>query len=429
MRRGGGDRQRRGENDGVILAPESAVDQNAVNAPPPGALAGVRVLDLSRILAGPSATQLLGDLGADVVKVEKPGAGDDTRRWGPPYVAGTDGQPTGESAYYLCANRNKRSIAIDLSTPEGRQTVLELAARADVLVENYKAGDLARYGLSYEQLRPSCPRLIYCSITGFGQTGPYAARPGYDFLIQGMGGIMSLSGVPEGEPMKTGVGIADVMTGMYAATGILAALHHRQTSGVGQHIDLSLMDTQIAWLINAGTSYLLSRQLPQRLGNGHPNIVPYQVFATLDAPMILAVGNDAQFARFCRVAKLDELALDPRYATNPQRLAHRESLCERLATALAERPRSHWLAALDAAGVPCGPVNNLGEVFADPHVAARGAELRMPCDWAEGGQLSLLANPLRLSATPPSYRHTPPRLDEHRDEVLRDWLGPQPGAD
>jgi crotonobetainyl-CoA:carnitine CoA-transferase CaiB-like acyl-CoA transferase len=392
----------------------------------PAALAGVKVLDLSRILAGPSATQLLGDLGADVVKVERPGEGDDTRRWGPPFVRGRDGLPTSESAYYLSANRNKRSIAIDLMTPDGRRTVQALAAQADVLVENYKLGDLARHGLAYEQLRERCPRLIYCSITGFGQTGPYAARPGYDFLIQGMGGIMSLTGEPGGEPMKTGVGIADVMAGMYAATGILAALHHRQFTGLGQHIDLSLMDTQIAWLVNAGTNYLLSRTPPTRLGNGHPNIVPYQVFAASDAPMILAVGNDAQFARFCQVAGLDDLPLDSRYATNPQRLAHRDDLCARVAARLCERPRGHWLAALDAVGVPCGPVNTLHDVFADPQVAARGAELRLPCDWAEGGEISLLANPLRMSAPPPRYLRTPPRLDEHHDDVLRDWLGVRP---
>jgi crotonobetainyl-CoA:carnitine CoA-transferase CaiB-like acyl-CoA transferase len=390
---------------------------------PAAALAGVRVLDLSRILAGPSATQLLGDLGADVVKVEKPLEGDDTRRWGPPYVNGADGNPTDESAYYLSANRNKRSIAIDLASSEGRQQILELVAKADVLVENYKAGGLAQYGLSYEQLRVKFPGLIYCSITGFGQTGPYASRPGYDFLIQGMGGIMSLTGEPEGQPMKVGVGIADVMTGMYAATGILAALHYRHSSGKGQHIDISLLDTQIAWLVNAGTNYLADRQLPTRLGNGHPNIVPYQVFATLDSPMILAVGNDAQFARFCKTAGLDGLVTDPKYSTNPQRIHHRKELCTLIEQRLREQSRGIWLSELEAAGVPCGPVNDLEDVFSDPHVKARGAELHMPCEWADSGEISLLANPLKLSATPPSYRQVPPRLDEHREEVLRDWLG------
>lgn len=388
-----------------------------------GALANIRVLDLSRILAGPSATQLLGDLGADVIKVERPDEGDDTRKWGPPYIADSEGNPTNESAYYLAANRNKRSIAIDLASEAGRQLIHQLLAKADVLVENYKAGGLAKYGLSYEQLRARYPRLIYCSITGFGHTGPYASRPGYDFLIQGMGGIMSLTGEPGGEPMKVGVGIADVMTGMYASVGILAALQHRNATGEGQHIDISLLDTQIAWLVNAGTNYLADRKLPTRLGNGHPNIVPYQVFPTADASMILAVGNDAQFRRFCQVAQAEALADDPRYATNVQRIAHREALCARVSELLRAQPRSHWLEQLESAGVPCGPVNDLDDVFSDPHVIARGSELRMPCEWAEGGEVRLLANPLKMSATPPSYRRPPPRLNEHADSVLAEWLG------
>ncbi|MEX4000350.1 CaiB/BaiF CoA transferase family protein [Paraburkholderia sp. EG285A] len=387
------------------------------------ALSGIKVLDLSRILAGPSAAQLLGDLGADVVKVEKPEEGDDTRKWGPPYVRGTSGEETEESAYYLSANRNKRSIAIDIASDAGRALVHRLIAQADVLVENYKVGGLARYGLAYEQIKDRYPRLIYCSVTGFGHTGPYASRPGYDFLIQGMGGIMSLTGVPEGEPMKVGVGIADVMTGMYAAVGILAALQHRQRSGEGQHIDISLLDTQVSWLVNAGTNYLTDGKLPTRLGNGHPNIVPYQVFSTADAPMILAVGNDAQFRRFCEVAGLDELASDERYATNPMRIRHRTALCELVDNALKTQPRELWLRELEAAGVPCGPVNNLQDVFSDPHVKARGAEVRMPCDWAVDGEIGLLANPLKMSATPPSYRRAPPRLNEHAAEVLMDWLG------
>ncbi|QIL73905.1 CoA transferase (plasmid) [Diaphorobacter sp. HDW4B] len=388
-----------------------------------GALNGIRILDLSRILAGPSATQLLGDLGADVIKVERPDEGDDTRKWGPPYIADRDGSPTNESAYYLAANRNKRSIAIDIASEEGKELIHRLLAKADILVENYKAGGLSKYGLSYEQLREKYPRLIYCSITGFGHTGPYASRPGYDFLIQGMGGIMSLTGVPDGEPMKVGVGIADVMTGMYATVGMLAALQHRDKTGQGQHIDISLLDTQIAWLVNAGTNYLAERKLPTRLGNGHPNIVPYQVFPSADSPMILAVGNDAQFRRFCQVAQAEALADDPRYATNVQRIAHREALVERVADLLKKHPRSHWLQELEAAGVPCGPVNDLDDVFNDPHVIARGAELRMPCDWAEDGEISLLANPLKMSVTPPSYRRPPPRLNEHERSVLSDWLG------
>lgn len=390
-----------------------------------GALKGIRVLDLSRILAGPSATQLLGDLGADVIKVERPDEGDDTRKWGPPYVKDSEGHTTHESAYYLAANRNKRSIAIDIASDEGSALIHELLAKADILVENYKAGGLAKYGLSYEQLRQRYPRLIYCSITGFGHTGPYASRPGYDFLIQGMGGIMSLTGVPAGEPMKVGVGIADVMTGMYASVGILAALQHRNATGEGQHIDISLLDSQIAWLVNAGTNYLTDRKLPTRLGNGHPNIVPYQVFPTADSPMILAVGNDAQFRRFCDVAELTALPKDARYATNVQRIAHREALCALLDEQLRTRPRSQWLEALEAAGVPCGPVNDLEDVFNDPHVISRGAELHMPCDWAEGGEVRLLANPLKMSATPPSYRRPPPRLNEHAESVLADWLGPR----
>jgi len=386
------------------------------------ALAGVRVLDLSRILAGPSATQLLGDLGADVVKVERPGEGDDTRKWGPPYIQDTNGEPTDESAYYLSANRNKRSIALDLASEEDQALIHRLLARADVLVENYKVGGLARYGLDYAQLKARYPRLIYCSITGFGQTGPYAERPGYDFLIQGMGGIMSLTGEPGGQPMKVGVGIADVMTGMYAAVGILAALHHRNLHGEGQHIDISLLDAQIAWLVNGATNYLADGKLPQRLGNGHPNIVPYQVFDTADAPMILAVGNDAQFERFCRVADLMPLTADARFSTNPARVLHREALCERVAAALRGRGRADWLASLEAAGVPCGPVNNLEDVFNDPHVKARGAEVRVPCGWARNGHLRLLANPLKLSRTPATYRKPPPRLNEHRQSILKDWL-------
>lgn len=388
----------------------------------PAALSGIKVLDLSRILAGPSATQLLGDLGADVVKIEKPDEGDDTRKWGPPYISDKRGEPTKESAYYLCANRNKRSIAIDLTSQEGQELIHRLLQNADVLVENYKVGTLIKYGLSYEQLKERYPRLIYCSITGFGQTGPYAHRAGYDFLIQGMGGIMSLTGEPDGRPMKVGVGIADIMTGMYAAVGILAALQHRHTSGVGQHIDISLLDTQIAWLANAGTNFLADRKLPTRLGNGHPNIVPYQVFSTADDPIILAVGNDGQFRRFCEVAGAPELAQDERFSTNPMRIKHRDAVCAAVEARLTTRPRTFWLDALEKANVPCGPVNDLQAVFSDPHVQARGAELHMPCEWAEGGEISLLANPLKLSGTPPSYRMPPPRLNEHESQVLADWL-------
>ncbi|WP_447919635.1 CaiB/BaiF CoA transferase family protein [Achromobacter aegrifaciens] len=385
------------------------------------ALNGVRVLDLSRILAGPSATQLLGDLGADVIKVEKPEEGDDTRKWGPPYINDQEGRATAESAYYLSANRNKRSIALDIATEAGRDALHQLLGHADVLVENYKVGGLARFGLDYAQLKDRYPRLVYCSITGFGQTGPYAKRAGYDFLIQGMGGIMSLTGEPQGTPMKVGVGIADVMTGMYAAVGILAALRHRDLTGMGQHIDISLLDSQIAWLVNAGTNYLAEQEAPARLGNGHPNIVPYQVFDAADGPMILAVGNDGQFRRFCEAAGLAGLADDERYATNAARVARRDELCQRVQEALALRPRKTWLEQLEALGVPCGPVNDLRDVFNDPHVQARGAHLRMPCAWAQGGELNLLANPLKLSATPVSYRRPPPRLNEHGQQILADW--------
>lgn len=390
-------------------------------------LSGVRVLDISRILAGPTATQLLGDLGADVVKVEKPSEGDDTRRWGPPYLTGKDGQPTTESAYYLCANRNKRSIAIDIAAPEDVALLLELLERADVLVENYKVGGLSKYGLSYSQLKDRFPRLVYCSITGFGQTGPYAHRAGYDFLIQGMGGIMSLTGEPDGEPMKVGVGIADVMTGMYAAVGILAALRHRDATGQGQQIDISLLDSQIAWLANAGTNFLISRERQARLGNGHPNIVPYQVFSTADSPMILTVGNDGQFRKFCESVGLQELASDPQYATNLARIENRERLCDLIEQRLRTRKRSEWLAQLEAIGVPCGPVNDLQQVFSDPHVQARGAELTMAYPGSATGTVSLLANPLKLSETPVTYRHAPPQLDQNREDVLSDWLGKRAG--
>ncbi|OWT63971.1 CaiB/BaiF CoA transferase family protein [Candidimonas nitroreducens] len=394
-----------------------------MDTPQTGALAGIKVLDLSRILAGPSATQLLGDLGADVIKVEKPGEGDDTRKWGPPYIRDAQGKETRESAYYLSANRNKRSIAVDIGSDEGQALILRLLEHADILVENYKVGGLAKYGLGYEQLKERFPKLIYCSITGFGQTGPYATRSGYDFLIQGMGGIMSLTGEPDGTPMKVGVGIADVMTGMYAAVGILAALQHRNASGLGQHIDISLLDTQIAWLVNAGTNFLADRQLPRRLGNGHPNIVPYQVFDTATGPMILAVGNDAQFGRFCDVAGLPGLAADDKFRSNTDRIANRQELCTLINERLRSRPREDWLADLEKVSVPCGPVNNLQDVFNDPHVKSRGAELRLRCPWASGGEIGLLANPLKMSRTPAAYLRPPPRLDEHADEVLDDWLG------
>lgn len=387
------------------------------------ALQGVRVLDLTRILAGPSATQLLGDLGADVVKVEKPGEGDDTRKWGPPFVTGKDGQPTTESAYYLCANRNKRSIAIDIASPDGQALIHKLLEKADILIENYKVGGLKAYGLSYEQLKEKFPRLIYCSITGFGQTGPYAPRAGYDFLIQGMGGIMSLTGDPNGEPMKVGVAVADVMAGMYATVGLLAALRYRDQTGVGQYIDVSLLDTQIAWLANAGTNFLESGKNPQRLGNGHPNIVPYQVFPTADDPIIVAVGNDSQFRKLCDAVGESALGSHPDYATNVARVKNRQVLIETLTAALKREGRQHWIAALEKVGVPCGPVNTLAQVFEDPHVKARGAVVSMPHEASIHGEVRVLANPIRFSETPVQYRITPPMQNQHEQEILQDWLG------
>ena len=388
-----------------------------------GPLTGVRILDLSRILAGPTCTQLLGDLGADIIKIEKPGAGDDTRKWGPPYVRDAEGRDTGESAYYLSSNRNKRSVAVDIARPEGAEVVRRLAARADVLIENFKVGGLARYGLDYDRIGGDLPGLVYCSISGFGQTGPKAHRAGYDFLIQGMGGIMSMTGEPDGQPMKVGVGIADVMCGMYACVAILAALRHRDRTGLGQYIDLGLFDSQIAWLINGGLNYLTSGVVPGRLGNAHPNIVPYQVFPTGDGHIILAVGNDAQYRRFCEFAEAAELADDPRFATNAQRVRNRDALVPLIGELTRRHPAAHWLEGLERLGVPCGPVNDLEQVFADPQTEDRGMRISMPHPLAGSGAVDLIGNPIKLSATPVSYRRAPPTLGQHTDEVLEEWLG------
>jgi crotonobetainyl-CoA:carnitine CoA-transferase CaiB-like acyl-CoA transferase len=388
---------------------------------PPQALAGIRVLDLTRILAGPSCTQLLGDLGADVVKIERPGAGDDTRKWGPPYVEGPDG-PTAESAYYLCANRNKRSVAIDVATREGQALVRRLLARCDVLVENFKVGDLARYGLGYDQLRADFPRLVYCSITGFGQTGPYAPRAGYDYLAQGLGGIMSLTGAADGPPMKVGVGIADLMCGMYATVAILAALRHRDAVGEGQSIDAALLDTQVGWLANEATNYLLSGQVPRRQGTEHPNIVPYNTFASADGFLILAVGNDLQFQKWCRFAGAADLAGDPHFATNSLRVRHRRELYGLMPAYMLAKTTREWVDGLATLGVPCSPVNTLDQVFADPQVQARGMRLDLPHPSAAGGTVPVVANPLKMSATPPGYRYSPPTLGQHTDEVLAELL-------
>jgi crotonobetainyl-CoA:carnitine CoA-transferase CaiB-like acyl-CoA transferase len=391
--------------------------------PPP--LTGVRVLDLSRVLAGPWAGQLLADLGADVVKVEKPGAGDDTRAWGPPYLRDESGRDTSEASYFLCANRNKRSVAIDIATPEGQAQVRALAQQADVLLENFKVGGLKRYGLDYASLKQANPRLIYCSITGFGQTGPYAARAGYDFLIQGMGGLMSVTGQPDGEPgagpQKVGVALTDIMTGLYATIAVQAALADRATSGLGQHIDLALLDVQIACLANQASNYLAGGVVPRRMGNAHPNIVPYQAFPTADGDIILAVGNDNQFAKFCAVAGRSEWSSDERFASNAQRVANRALLVPLLRQATVMRTSADWINALEAAGVPCGPINRIDEVFADPQVVARGLHIDLPHPLA--GKVPLVANPIRLSGSPVAYQRPPPLLGEHTDEVLAQWLG------
>jgi crotonobetainyl-CoA:carnitine CoA-transferase CaiB-like acyl-CoA transferase len=392
--------------------------------PPAGALAGLRVLDLSRVLAGPWAGQLLADLGADVVKVERPEQGDDTRAWGPPWLGDGEGRCTSEAAYYLSANRNKRSITVDLAQPEGQTLVRELAAQADVVIENFKVGGLEQYGLDHASLRAQNPRLIYCSITGFGQTGPYAPRAGYDFLIQGMGGLMSLTGRPDGEdgggPMKVGVALTDVMTGLYATVAVLAALSHRDRTGAGQHIDMALLDVQIACLANQASNYLVGGMVPSRIGNAHPNIVPYQEFPTADGYMIIAVGNDGQFGRLCATLGHAEWAVDKRFISNPQRVRHRAELIELLRGVTVTRGTADWVAAMEHAGVPCGPINTLDKVFEDPQVRARGLRIDMPHPLA--GSVPLVANPIRLSDTPVEYRRAPPTLGQHTDEVLAQWL-------
>ncbi|MDO8277565.1 MAG: CaiB/BaiF CoA-transferase family protein [Burkholderiaceae bacterium] len=389
-----------------------------------GALSHLRVLDLSRILAGPWASQMLADLGADVIKVEKPGAGDDTRSWGPPYLKKQDGSNSTDSAYYLCANRNKRSITIDFTKPAGQALLRSLVGKSDILIENYKPGGLVKQGLDYESLRRVNPRLIYCSITGFGHTGPYSARAGYDFLMQAMGGLLSVTGHADGEPgagpVKVGVALTDILTGLHASTAILAALAHRERSGQGQHIDLALLDVQVSSLANQNMNYLYSGKVPRRMGNAHPNVVPYQDFPTADGDMILAIGNDSQFARLCDVLGHPEWARDERFITNAGRSEHRKILIPLLRQATVMRSTAQWVALLEAAGVPCGPINDIAQVFDDPQVIARGMKISM--QHPEAGAIPLVASPLRLSDSPVEYRLPPPRLGEHTREILETLL-------
>lgn len=388
-----------------------------------GALSHIRVLDMSRILAGPWAGQMLADLGADVIKIERPERGDDTRSWGPPWMDTTRGE-RGEAAYYLCANRNKRSLALDITSPQGQAVIRSLAAECDIVLENYKVGGLKKYGLDYDSLKAVNPKLIYCSITGFGQTGPYAKRAGYDFLIQAMSGLMSITGEKDGRPgagpQKVGVALTDILTGMYASTGVLAALASRERTGEGQYIDVALMDVQVACLANQSMNYLVSGNSPTRLGNAHPNIVPYQSFATSDGYMILAVGNDDQFRKFCLEAGVAYLADDERYLTNALRVANREALSATLAEVIVTRSTTDWITSLEAVSVPCGPINTIGEALSDPQIQARNMRLDIPHPHAEEGSMPAVANPLKLSGTPIQYDTPAPLLGEHTRSVLEE---------
>jgi crotonobetainyl-CoA:carnitine CoA-transferase CaiB-like acyl-CoA transferase len=389
-----------------------------------GPLSHIRVLDLSRVLAGPWCGQNLADLGAEVIKIERPGTGDDSRAFGPPWLKDASGKDTKESAYFACANRGKKSVTVNLSKPEGQGIVREFARNADVLVENYKVGDLARYRLGYDDLKKLNPRIIYASVTGFGQTGPYRERPGYDFMIQGMGGVMSITGerddLPGGGPQRVGIPIADIMTGMYATIAICAALAHREKSGTGQHLDLALLDTQVGILANQGMNYLATGITPGRIGNAHPNIVPYQPFKTKDGDVILACGNDNLFNKFCEVAGCQELVKDPRFATNSKRVENREAITALLAEIFAKRATQDWCDALEAAGVPNGPINNLRQVFEEPQVVARGMKIEL--DHAVAGKVPLIASPMKFSGTQLEFKNPPPVLGQHTDEVLRSML-------
>ena len=388
-------------------------------------LDGIRVLDLTRVLAGPWAAQNLADFGAEVIKVERPGHGDDTRKWGPPFLRDREGNETSDAAYYLACNRGKRSITLDIAKPEGQALAKRLALECDVLIENFKVGDLARHGLDYATLSREHPRLVYCSITGFGQDGPYRERPGYDFMVQGLGGLMSVTGerddLPGGGPQKVGVAVSDLFTGMYATTAILASLFEREKSGRGQYIDMALLDVQVAMLANLSSNYFVSRQAPRRMGNAHQNIVPYHVFKAADEFLIVAVGNDGQFAKFCEVLGRPEWPKDERFSTNPQRVRHRELMVQLITERLATRPAREWLALLEPAGVPCGPINDLAQVFDDPQVLHRRMAVKAP--HPKAGEVTMVANPIKFSATPIAHDRAPPLLGEHTHEVLQSLLG------
>jgi crotonobetainyl-CoA:carnitine CoA-transferase CaiB-like acyl-CoA transferase len=385
----------------------------------PGPLAGIRVLELARVLAGPWAGQILADLGAEVIKVEREGLGDDTRQWGPPFVAGKDGHNLGGSYYHSC-NRGKRSLALDFETERGRRIVRKLAARSDILLENFKVGGLKKFGLDYESLSADYPRLIYCSVTGFGQSGPYAHRAGYDLIIQGMGGIMSITGEPEREPMRLGVAFADVFTGVYGVVGVLAALAERERTGRGSHVDLALFDTMASVLANQAQSYLVSGQVPGRMGNAHPTVVPYQVFPTSDGHMIIAVGNDGQYAKFCALLGVPELAHDPRYKTNGDRVVNRGTLIPQLTALTAQRTRADLLEKCEAAGVPAGPINTIDEVFKDPQIRARGMQINPPSALAESGHIPGVRTPLMFNGWPSASDLPPPDIGEHSEDILRE---------
>lgn len=391
----------------------------------PAHLSHLRVLDLSRILAGPWASQTLADLGAEVIKIERPGRGDDTRAWGPPFLQDEDGADTNETAYFLCANRGKKSLTLDIASPEGAGIVRELAARSDVLIENYKTGDLRRYGLSYEDLKAVNPNLVYCSITGFGQDGPFSAQAGYDFMIQGTGGLMSITGEPDhlpgGGPKKVGVPVADLMTGMYATVAIMAALARRDRGGGGEYIDMALLDCQVAMLSNVAQNYLISGNVPPRWGNAHPNVVPYQAFATADGHIIVAIGNDHQFGKFCEAANEPQLAQDPRFRSNTDRINNRTAIVDELMRIVATRGTQQWLELLGPLGVPCGPINDLAQTLAHPQVRHREMEMRMP--HPASGSVPLIANPIRFTEQPITYQRPPPLLGQHNEEVLGELLG------